>query len=118
MDNIECPPDELVSRPGPCATVLFGATGDLTRRKLIPALFYLATPPNNFAQIAERLSESGLVHNNGSGTPWARIVVEKPFGYDLDTARRLNEDLRAIFTEEQIYRIDHYLGKETVQNIL
>lgn len=201
---------EPVVRPqDPCAFVLFGATGDLTRRKLIPALyslftqqllperfaivafarrpkddsayrqdiraaieefggglnssgpewnqfadcvyyhqanlddlagyqalaarladldkavglggnrlFYLATPPDNFAGIADRLKESGLAGDAGHERPWRRIVVEKPFGTDLDSARDLNAHLRAAFSEEQIFRIDHYLGKETVQNIL
>jgi len=205
------PCDEIqqVNRPEPCALVLFGATGDLTRRKLIPALyslavqnllpekfaivafarrpknddefradvreairafapnlnaegeawkrfaasvyyhrsnlddpagyeslrerldqldadlglggsrlFYLATPPENFTEIVEHLGAARLASPTEPGAPWTRIIVEKPFGYDLETARDLNRKLRAVFTEDQIYRIDHYLGKETVQNIL
>jgi glucose-6-phosphate 1-dehydrogenase len=77
-------------------------------------LFYLATPPQLFPVIAGQLGRSGL--NSGSG--WRRIIVEKPFGTNLESARRLNEDLHAVFAEDQIFRIDHYLGKETVQNIL
>ncbi len=80
-------------------------------------LFYLATPPNAFGQVAEQLAQSGLARR-GKQSPWSRIVVEKPFGHDLLSARQLNEQLLAAFEEEQIYRIDHYLGKETVQNIL
>jgi glucose-6-phosphate 1-dehydrogenase len=200
-------------RPRPCAMVLFGATGDLTRRKLIPALhslatqqllpekfaivafarkprddesyredlraavrefaphlpadgeawdrfagnvfyhranlddpegyralkerlaaldrerglggnrlFYLATPPEQFAEVAARIGQAepvALLPKLGAGEHlWARIVVEKPFGYDLESACALNRALRAAFAEEQIFRIDHYLGKETVQNIL
>ena len=77
-------------------------------------LFYLATPPQLFPVIARQLGRSGLNRGNG----WRRVVVEKPFGTDLESARRLNDDLYAVFTEGQIFRIDHYLGKETVQNIL
>jgi len=80
-------------------------------------LYYLATPPDYFAQIIEHL---GLVGLNRSSSPcgWSRIIIEKPFGSDLESARRLNQLLGPIFKEDQIYRIDHYLGKETVQNIL
>jgi glucose-6-phosphate 1-dehydrogenase len=81
-------------------------------------LFYLATPPENFAEIAENLGRAGLAQPEETGKPWSRIIVEKPFGYDLESARALNAVLRSVFTESQIYRIDHYLGKETVQNIL
>ncbi len=78
-------------------------------------LFYLATPPQVFAPIIELLGEVGL---NQGEEGWQRIIVEKPFGRDLESARELNARLHAIFAEEQVYRIDHYLGKETVQNIL
>jgi glucose-6-phosphate 1-dehydrogenase len=80
------------------------------------ALFYLATPPEAFAPIVRRLGEVGLVREDAGR--WRRVVVEKPFGYDLDSARALNEVLTAVLREEQIFRIDHYLGKETVQNIV
>ena len=79
------------------------------------ALFYLATPPNLYQPIVDQLGRAGL---NGSETGWRRIVIEKPFGRDLASARRLNEQVHSVFQEHQIYRIDHYLGKETVQNIL
>ncbi len=190
---------------GPCALVIFGAAGDLTRRKLIPALFnlaaarllpdefaivgfarrlddrsfreqlleeareqldgefqqdtwnwleqrlhlvqgsfddpeayerlaqvlgkldreqgtggnylfYLSTPPSFFAEIPRRLSEVGLTTEGPEG--WRRLIVEKPFGRDLESARRLNRELLEVVNESQVYRIDHYLGKETVQNIL
>ena len=78
--------------------------------------FYLSTSPSLVPAVVERLGESGL--NNGEDGGWSRVVVEKPFGRDLESARELNEEIRRYFKESQIYRIDHYLGKETVQNIL
>ncbi|SDT47275.1 glucose-6-phosphate dehydrogenase [Bradyrhizobium canariense] len=79
-------------------------------------LFYLATPPNAFAPISRELGRTGLLaEENGA---WRRLVVEKPFGTDLASAKALNAELLKIVDEHQIYRIDHYLGKETVQNIL
>lgn len=191
---------------GPCAVVIFGATGDLTRRKLLPALyrlsrqrllpaefavlgtarhdmshdefrqkmrdalnefaeediddtawnsfaaglfymsgefddektyaklkaelekidsqrqtqgnhlFYLATAPDFFGTITRKLGETGMARAEGSN--WIRIIVEKPFGHDLQSAKALNAELAAVFHENQIFRIDHYLGKETVQNLL
>ena len=79
-------------------------------------LFYLATPPNFFAEIVERLGQAGLTREDDGR--WRRVVVEKPFGRDLDSAVELNERIRGVLREKQIYRIDHYLGKETVQNIM
>jgi len=79
-------------------------------------LFYLATPPGAFAPISRELGRSGLLREKNDA--WRRLVVEKPFGTDLGSARALNEELLKILDEHQIYRIDHYLGKETVQNIL
>ncbi len=188
------------SGPEPCGVVIFGASGDLTQRKLIPALFrlyerellpenfyilgcartamsddafrrkmrtsfatndkmaafldhcfylsgdykefsfyrelrsrlaklteafrtgsnrvfYLATPPNLYTEITNHLSESQLTKEDDDGS-WARVVIEKPFGRDLQSAVALNRELHKKLTESQIYRIDHYLGKETVQNIL
>ena len=79
-------------------------------------LFYLATPPTAFAPISRELGRTGMLKEaNGA---WRRLVVEKPFGTDLASAKALNDELLNIVTEHQIYRIDHYLGKETVQNIL
>lgn len=78
-------------------------------------LFYLATPPTAFAPIAKELGRTGMLKENGA---WRRLVVEKPFGTDLESAKVLNKQLLDIVEEQQIYRIDHYLGKETVQNIL
>lgn len=81
-------------------------------------LFYLATPPDFFETIAEHLGAVGLVHEDRREESWARVIIEKPFGDDLRSARRLNRTLTRVFRERQIYRIDHYLGKESVQNIL
>ncbi|MFC1785011.1 glucose-6-phosphate dehydrogenase [Candidatus Neomarinimicrobiota bacterium] len=78
-------------------------------------IFYLATSPALFSVISENISRVGL---NKQRDGWKRLVVEKPFGYNIDSARSLNQTLLNIFDEKQIYRIDHYLGKETVQNIL
>ncbi len=78
--------------------------------------FYMATAPEYFGAIAENLAGAGLLEENSHY--WRRIVVEKPFGHDIDTARALNKQLLKVADEQQIYRIDHYLGKETVQNIL
>jgi glucose-6-phosphate 1-dehydrogenase len=79
-------------------------------------LFYLATPPDAFASISKELGRTGLLKEEKGA--WRRLVVEKPFGTDLASARALNGELLKIMDENQIYRIDHYLGKETVQNIL
>ena len=194
--------------PDPCAVVLFGATGDLTHRKLVPALYhqdqagglsselaivgfarrdwsdqffrdelkksladpkdpgfeaswaefsrriffnvsnfdepegylklkellaridashgtcgnrlyYLAVAPEYFSVIIENLGKAGLIYDEtGGGGPWSRVVIEKPFGHDLASALELNRDVARVLSEDQVYRIDHYLGKETVQNIL
>ena len=77
--------------------------------------FHLAMPPSTFGVITERLAESGL---SASQDGWRRLVIEKPFGVDLASALELDRQLRRSFSEDQIYRIDHFLGKETVQNML
>jgi glucose-6-phosphate 1-dehydrogenase len=78
-------------------------------------LFYLATPPDMFATVGQQLAAAGLASETSG---WRRLIIEKPFGYDIDSARKLQSDLTAGLRESQLYRIDHYLGKETVQNIL
>ncbi len=78
-------------------------------------LFYLATPPAAFLPVAQQLGRTGMLKEDGA---WRRLVVEKPFGTDLESAKHLNAELLKLMDEHQIYRIDHYLGKETVQNIL
>ncbi|HLK75620.1 MAG TPA: glucose-6-phosphate dehydrogenase, partial [Streptosporangiaceae bacterium] len=184
--------DDEARRAPACALVIFGASGDLTERKLLPAIrqlaahhrlgpefalvgvartamsdeewagrcqaaetskttfryisggyddpdtyqrlsevladcdralgtkgqhvFYLATPPRLFGTIAVQLGRSGL--NGSAAGDWPRLVIEKPFGWDEASARSLYADISASFTESQIYRIDHYLAKDTVQNVL
>jgi glucose-6-phosphate 1-dehydrogenase len=78
-------------------------------------LFYLATPPSLFSTIVKHLGKAGLDQENGQ---WSRIIIEKPFGRDLESAKALNATVSEVFDENQVYRIDHYLGKDTVQNIL
>ncbi|MGC1300658.1 MAG: glucose-6-phosphate dehydrogenase, partial [Alloacidobacterium sp.] len=78
-------------------------------------LFYLAVAPEYFSDIINRLGEHGMAHPQKGR---ARVIIEKPFGHDLESARELNDEVNKVFDEEQIFRIDHYLGKETVQNIL
>jgi glucose-6-phosphate 1-dehydrogenase len=79
-------------------------------------LFYLAVPASEFITIAQQLGKAELARETGG--QWRRLVVEKPFGTDLESAKALNRALLQVFSEEQIFRIDHYLGKETVQNIM
>ena len=81
-------------------------------------LFYLSTSPSQFAEVTEHLAAAQLLQRSDEGPGWERLVVEKPFGHDLASARTLNGELTQFAHEKQIYRIDHYLGKETVQNIL
>src|SRR5713226_6818719 len=204
--NMTDGPDEQGQQASPCVMVIFGAGGDLTKRKLIPALcnlakdrllsphfavigfsshsmtteafraqlskdikefatepvnaelwdwfleriyyvqgdfqdsaayerlrdqiaavekahstqgnrfYYLAVSPKFFAPVAKQLGQAGLTQE--SDGKWARVIVEKPFGRDLDSAKELNRELKQILNEQQIYRIDHYLGKETVQNLM
>lgn len=78
-------------------------------------LFYLAIPPLLYPEVIKQIGEGGLVRRDNG---WTRIIVEKPFGRDLESAQKLNEQIHAVFDESQVYRIDHYLGKVTVQNIL
>jgi glucose-6-phosphate 1-dehydrogenase len=80
-------------------------------------LFYLATPPSAFPKIVRELEAAGL-HRPGKNGRWSRVVLEKPIGYDLPSARSLNRAVNEVFSEEDVFRIDHYLGKETVQNLL
>jgi glucose-6-phosphate 1-dehydrogenase len=89
-----------------------GGEAERSRRRLV----YLATPPSLYPQLVAGLGRAGLAQAPAGG--YARVVVEKPFGKDLTTARSLNAEILSVFGEDQVYRIDHYLGKETVQNIL
>lgn len=90
-------------------------TESLESRFGIPGnrLFYLALAPELFGSVSFNLKKGGMLDSQG----WYRLVIEKPFGYDLESAHKLNEELNQVFKEEEIYRIDHYLGKEMVQNI-
>ena len=81
-------------------------------------VFYLSTPPSAFAPVIRSLGQADLAPKPAPGKPFARVIIEKPFGVDLETARALNRQVHEILDERQIYRIDHYLGKETVQNLL
>ena len=81
-------------------------------------VFYISTPPNVFEPIIENLGASGLATRLVGGKPGSKVIIEKPFGRDLESARRLNRVIGRNFDESQVYRIDHYLGKETVQNLL
>jgi glucose-6-phosphate 1-dehydrogenase len=127
----ECVEDELwqwfVSR-------FYYYTGDFSDANLFPQLknflakidqehsahqnffYYLATAPSFFGSIVEQLAANGLMSQDG--THWRRVIIEKPFGHDQESAKTLNQQLLKVADETQIYRIDHYLGKETVQNIL
>jgi len=90
---------------------------DIERRRGGPAnrLYYLSTPPSLYDDITIQLGKAALARNDSG---WTRIIVEKPFGHDLRSAQELNRLVTSVFQEEQVYRIDHYLGKETVQNLL
>jgi glucose-6-phosphate 1-dehydrogenase len=93
--------------------------GQLLDRLGAPAahnrLFYLATPPEAYPVIVRHIGAAGLNHSAGG---WTRLIIEKPFGRDLQSAIALNQQVHDVFAEEQVYRIDHYLGKETVQNLV
>jgi len=108
--------DEFVARVGYVPVDATGTSGwDELKSRMRPGYvraFYFSVAPSLFGDIAERLSSFEIADAD------SRIVVEKPFGRDLETARKLNDTLSAHFTEAQIYRIDHYLGKETVQNLM
>ena len=84
----------------------------------VQGLFYISTPPSVFAPILTNLGASGLAARHAHGPLHSKVVIEKPFGRDLESAMRLNRDVGKVFRESQVYRIDHYLGKETVRNIL
>ncbi|GAB4136866.1 MAG: glucose-6-phosphate dehydrogenase [Planctomycetota bacterium] len=103
----------------PCGYEALGRRLDQADREAGTAgnrIFYLATPPSAYSEILGRLAASGL--SNPRPGRFARVIVEKPFGRDLESARALNRQVLAAFPEREVFRIDHYLGKETVQNIL
>src|SRR6185369_13127014 len=81
-------------------------------------IYYLAVPPNFFPVISDFLGAEGMVTDPEKGGPYTRVIIEKPFGRDLASAKELNRVAVTTFRERQVFRIDHYLGKETVQNLL
>lgn len=91
---------------------------DVERGTMGNHAYYLSIPPKAFPLVAKQLKDSGLVGEDRGDDHWRRVVIEKPFGHDLDSARDLNKALEVAFPADSIFRIDHYLGKETVQNIL
>ncbi|MBN9158575.1 MULTISPECIES: glucose-6-phosphate dehydrogenase [unclassified Microbacterium] len=91
---------------------------DVERGTMGNHAYYLSIPPNQFPLVAQQLRDSGLVEGHEDADHWRRVVIEKPFGHDLASARALNDALEGTFPADSIFRIDHYLGKETVQNIL
>ena len=91
---------------------------DVERGTMGNHAYYLSIPPKEFPLVAQQLRDSGLVDGHEDEDHWRRVVIEKPFGHDLASARALNEALEGTFPADSIFRIDHYLGKETVQNIL
>jgi len=96
-------------------TDLKARLGAIEKERGLPGnrLFYLAIPPSSIGAVVKNLGQAGFVYRVDG--PWSRVIVEKPFGRDLQTARALNEELSQVFAERQIFRIDHYLGKETTQ---
>jgi glucose-6-phosphate 1-dehydrogenase len=94
--------------------------GGIERRlgRDVQGLFYISTPPSVFAPILTNLGASGLASRHAHGPLHSKVVIEKPFGRDLGSARELNRVIRSVLEERQVYRIDHYLGKETVQDLL
>jgi glucose-6-phosphate 1-dehydrogenase len=107
MQYVQCSFDEIEG---------YNRVGQLLKElEPVNCLFYLATPPEAYPVIVKRLGEAGLATRPEG---WTRIVIEKPYGHDIETAQALDADVHQVFKENQVYRIDHYLGKETVQNIL
>ncbi|MFC1607152.1 glucose-6-phosphate dehydrogenase [Candidatus Latescibacterota bacterium] len=94
------------------------ATANRGGAKYCDTVFYLSTPPAVYQPIVEMLGETGLVNGSGGSKSCSRVVIEKPFGRNLSNARELDNAIHRVLSEDQIYRIDHYLGKETVQNML
>ncbi len=93
------------------------AYAQLAKRLVELEFFYLSTPPEVYQDIVDQLGRAGLAHPP-SPKSWVRIIIEKPFGRDLASAKALNQIVLNVFDEKQVYRIDHYLGKDTVQNLL
>jgi glucose-6-phosphate 1-dehydrogenase len=96
-------------------TTLARLLSEIEKNEASTRVYYLATAPQFYGPAVEQLGRSGLADENGGKR---RVIIEKPFGTDLASARQLNKVVHAVFSEQQVYRIDHYLGKETVQNLL
>src|SRR5699024_9507203 len=103
--------DEAFARLGETISEL-----DTTRGTMGNHAFYLSIPPKAFPQVTSQLKRSGLAEERDG--KWRRVVIEKPFGSNLETARELNDVVESVFPADSVFRIDHYLGKETVQNIM
>ena len=117
-DNLHYVPVTYDSQPSYVELAAFLKGKDQQKNTKGNTIFYLAVPPTLYPVIAEHIGRAGLAAEKTDGTGWSRMVVEKPFGSDLQTALKLDRTLHASFREQQIFRIDHYLAKETVQNIL
>ena len=93
---------------------------EIDRERGIPGnrVYYLSIPPSTIATCVDQLQKAGLVESLDPDRPFTRIIVEKPIGHDLESAKRINDDVARVFDEKQVFRIDHYLGKETVQSLL
>lgn len=96
---------------------VYAALRDQEGQEPVNRLFYLAIPPSIFAATAQSLGASGMVHC-GMESPWSRVVIEKPFGRDRNSSDVMTREVLQVFTESQVYRIDHYLGKEVIQNLM
>ncbi len=116
--NLHYVPVTYDSQPGYVELATFLKELDRQKHTAGNIIFYLAVPPTLYPIIAEHIGRAGLAAENTDGAGWSRMVVEKPFGSNLQTALELDRTLHASFQEQQIFRIDHYLAKETVQNIL
>ena len=112
-------PGEFEEEQGYRDLIVKLAEFDTYLKACVPRYFYLATPPDKYGAILKHLHQTKLSEGCGQGSDkWTKVMIEKPFGRDVEDAKSLDKLLAKVFKEEQIYRIDHYLGKETVQNIL
>jgi glucose-6-phosphate 1-dehydrogenase len=114
--SASCPGPSMTTRPSTRSPPPSTTWSRLDRGTGGNLAFYLSIPPGFFAQVCQQLDRSGLAHSDGRS--WRRVVIEKPFGHDLASARELNAIVESVFPADSVFRIDHYLGKETVQNLL
>jgi glucose-6-phosphate 1-dehydrogenase len=108
---------DIGSSPSDAYAILQGKVDKVRAERHLPGniLFHCSTPPRLYGEIVQKLGAASLLE---SGDGWRRVIIEKPFGHDETSARALDHELLAVITEEQLYRVDHYLGKETVQNMV